>query len=366
MRKKLLFISGSIGLGHVGRDIEIAREVRARRPHTDIVWIADEPARSVLRAAGENVAPESTKVSFGTERVERSSRDLRANMTMIGVDMMQDADANAAACREVIRREEVDLVIGDETFDLLDAISRDRPMLRGRRMVLITDFLGFEPVSENPLERTYARYANAVWYRMMKDRDIVAKCLFVGVPEDVPKDGWSASMPAFKDLKVDHVGYVLPFKPENLRDKARVRTSLGYGEEPLIVCTAGGTSVGRPLLQLCIQAYPFVRERLPDARMVVVGGPRIQPGELEVMEGVTVKGYVPELYRHLAACDIAVITAGATTSLELIALGRPFIYFPVEAHFEQSVHVSNANMRRGADLRMTFSQTDPRALADAI
>ncbi|HOL06928.1 MAG TPA: hypothetical protein PKX44_01470, partial [Methanomassiliicoccaceae archaeon] len=130
MRKKLLFISGSIGLGHVGRDIEIAREVRARRPHTDIVWIADEPARSVLRAAGENVAPESTKVSFGTERVERSSRDLRANMTMIGVDMMQDADANAAACREVIRREEVDLVIGDETFDLLDAISRDRPMLR--------------------------------------------------------------------------------------------------------------------------------------------------------------------------------------------------------------------------------------------
>ncbi len=366
MRKKLLFISGSIGLGHVGRDIEIAREVRARRPHTDIVWIADEPARSVLRAARENVAPESTKVSFGTERVERSSRDLRANMPMIGVDMMQDADANAAACREVIRREEVDLVIGDETSDLLDAISRDRPMLRGRRMVLITDFLGFEPVSENPLERTYARYANAVWYRMMKDRDIVAKCLFVGVPEDVPKDGWSASMPAFKDLKVDHVGYVLPFKPEDLRDKARVRTSLGYGEEPLIVCTAGGTSVGRPLLQLCIQAYPFVRERLPDARMVVVGGPRIQPGELEVMEGVTVKGYVPELYRHLAACDIAVITAGATTSLELIALGRPFIYFPVEAHFEQSVHVSNANMRRGADLRMTFSQTDPRALADAI
>ena len=227
MRKKLLFISGSIGLGHVGRDIEIAREVRARRPHTDIVWIADEPARSVLRAAGENVAPESTKVSFGTERVERSSRDLRANMTMIGVDMMQDADANAAACREVIRREEVDLVIGDETFDLLDAISRDRPMLRGRRMVLITDFLGFEPVSENPLERTYARYANAVWYRMMKDRDIVAKCLLSASPGMCPDDGAPACRRS--GLKVDHVGYVLPFKPKT--SDGEVRTSLGYEEE---------------------------------------------------------------------------------------------------------------------------------------
>lgn len=366
MRKKVLFISGSIGLGHVGRDLEIAREIRARRPDIDIIWLADEPARSVLKAAGEVVAPESANVSYGTDKVEKGSRDLRANMTMIGVDMMQDAAANAAACRDVVKREEADLVVGDETFDLLEAIQRDRSILKKARLVLITDFLGFEPMSENPLERTYARYANSVWYRAMKDRDMVAKCLFIGVPEDVPKNGWSAGTPSFEGLEVDHIGYILPFRPGDLRDRAKVRESLGYGAEPLIVCTAGGTSVGRPLLELCIQAYPLVRERLPQARMVVVSGPRIEPSELDASEGVMVKGYVPELYRHLAACDIAVTTAGATTSLELIALDRPFIYFPVEAHFEQSVHVSRSNLRRGAVLRMTYSQTNPRTLADAI
>ena len=364
----MLFISGSIGLGHVLRDMEIARALCALRSDTDTIWLADEPARSVLQQAGEEVALESALVSFGTKRVERKAKDLRANMTMIGVDMMQDASTNAEACRAVIEREGIDLVIGDETFDLLEAVQRDRSLLKGAKLVLITDFLGFEPMSENPLERTYAAYANGIWYRAMRDRSIVAKCLFIGVPEYVPERTWSPGMPTFRELAemVDFVGYILPFDPRTYRDRARVRASLGYGPEPLIVCTAGGTSIGRPLLELCIQASTLIRERLPQARMLVVCGPRIHPEELEKAEGVTVRGYVPELYKHLVACDIAVTTAGATTSLELLALGRPFIYFPVEAHFEQSVHVSSSNQRRGADLRMVFSQTTPEMLADAI
>ena len=368
LRKKVLFISGSIGLGHVVRDLEIARELCAMRRDVDIIWLADEPARSVLQEAGEAVAFESALVSFGTERIERAAKDLRANMTMIGVDMMQDASINAEACQAVIAREGIDLVIGDEAFDLLEAVQRDRSLLRRAKLVLITDFLGFEPMSENPLERTYAAYANGVWYRAMRDRGIVAKCLFVGVPEDVPERSWSPGMPTFRELAdmVDFVGYILPFDPRTYRDTPRVRASLGYGPEPLIVCTAGGTSVGRPLLELCIRAGALVRKRLPQARMLVVCGPRIRPEELEKVEGVTVRGYVPELYKHLAACDIAVTTAGATTSLELLALGRPFIYFPVEAHFEQSVHVASSNRRRGADVRMVFSQTTPEMLADAI
>lgn len=368
MPDKVLFISGSIGLGHARRDLEIARELRRQRPGTEIVWLADEPARTLIREAGEAVAPEAALVSYGTRRAEAGAMEYRSNMTMIGVDMMLDAPANAEACRRVIAREGIGTVVGDEAYDLLHALQADRYLLRGARVVFLTDFLGFEPMTENPLERTYVNYANGVWARALGDPDIVARCLFIGARDDVAEAGGPSGPATGRELegRVEFVGYILSFDPAALADRARVRASLGYGDEPLIVGTAGGTSAGKPLLDLCAHAFPHIRRSLPRARMVLVCGPRIAPEEVEAVEGVEVRGFVPDLYRHLAACDLAVIAAGGTTSLELLALRRPFIYFPLEQHFEQAVHVSRSNRRRGADLRMTFSRTTPAMLARAV
>jgi hypothetical protein len=52
-----------------------------------------------------------------------------------------------------------------------------------------------------------------------------------------------------------------------------------------------------------------------------------------------VRPYVHELYRHLAACDLAVVQGGLTTAMELTVSRRPFLYFPLGHHFEQKVHV---------------------------
>lgn len=34
--------------------------------------------------------------------------------------------------------------------------------------------------------------------------------------------------------------------------------------------------------------------------------------------------------------DLAIIQGGATSAIELTALRKPFIYFPIEKHFEQA------------------------------
>src|SRR3712207_8704153 len=49
----------------------------------------------------------------------------------------------------------------------------------------------------------------------------------------------------------------------------------------------------------------------------------------------SVRAYVHDLYRHLAACDLAVVQGGLTTAMELTASKRPFLYFPLRHHFEQ-------------------------------
>ncbi len=56
-RKKILYISGSIGLGHVSKDFAIAEKIRAQNPEVEITWLAADPADFVLEQKGENLYP---------------------------------------------------------------------------------------------------------------------------------------------------------------------------------------------------------------------------------------------------------------------------------------------------------------------
>ena len=82
--------------------------------------------------------------------------------------------------------------------------------------------------------------------------------------------------------------------------------------------------------------------------MIAVAGPRIDPAALDAPAGVEVRAFVPDLYRHLAACDLAVVQGGLTTTMELAAARRPFLYFPLRDHFEQNRHVRHRLERYGA------------------
>jgi UDP-N-acetylglucosamine:LPS N-acetylglucosamine transferase len=115
-----------------------------------------------------------------------------------------------------------------------------------------------------------------------------------------------------------------------------------------------------------IQAFPEAKRRVPALRMVVVTGPRIDPGSLPQYEGLEVRAYVHELYRHLAACDLAVVQGGLTTCMELTANRRPFLYFPLRHHFEQNFHVARRLDRYQAGRRMDYASSDPDTIADAI
>jgi len=64
--------------------------------------------------------------------------------------------------------------------------------------------------------------------------------------------------------------------------------------------------------------------------------------------------------------DLAVVQGGGTTTLEVTALRRPFLFFPVEGQSEQEVTIASRLARQGAGVRMTEGRTTPSSLADAI
>jgi UDP-N-acetylglucosamine:LPS N-acetylglucosamine transferase len=73
------------------------------------------------------------------------------------------------------------------------------------------------------------------------------------------------------------------------------------------------------------------------------------------------------LYRYLAASDLAVVQGGLTTCMELTANQRPFIYVPLQHHFEQNFHVRHRLDQYEAGRCLTYQEAaDPDGLAEAI
>ena len=86
----------------------------------------------------------------------------------------------------------------------------------------------------------------------------------------------------------------------------RADERLGYGPGyPLLVAAVGGTAVGRDLLELTAEGFAHLRKEEPDARMMMVTGPWIDPADLPDVEGLDRTGYVHNLFEHLACADAA-------------------------------------------------------------
>jgi UDP:flavonoid glycosyltransferase YjiC (YdhE family) len=78
------------------------------------------------------------------------------------------------------------------------------------------------------------------------------------------------------------------------------------------------------------------------------------------------RGYVPNLFEHLACADVAVVQGGLSTTMELVAARRPFIYFPLAHHWEQQHFVTHRLDHYQAGIRMDFAKTKPAELAAAM
>src|SRR5262249_44019630 len=145
------------------------------------------------------------------------------------------------------------------------------------------------------------------------------RAIFVGNAEDVVDDRFGPDLPLIREWTADHfsfAGYVTGFDPRELGDRERLRAELGYRPDELVcIVTVGGSGVGGELLQRVIGAYPAAKRLVPELRMIAVAGPRIDPAMLPAHDGLEVRAYVHELYRHLAACDLAVVQGGLTTAM---------------------------------------------------
>jgi pimeloyl-ACP methyl ester carboxylesterase len=369
--KRVLYLCSPIGLGHARRDLAIAAALRERHPDVEVDWLSQHPVTRVLDDAGERVHPASRWLASESAHIESESgeHDLHCFEALRRMDEV--LLANFMVFHDVVRDGAYDLVVADEAWDV-DHFLHENPELKRYAYAWMTDFVGYLPMPDGgPREALVTADYNAEMishierYPRIRDRAV-----FVGNPEDIVADRFGPGLPLIRDWTSEHYafsGYVTGFDPASVADREALRAELGYRPgEPVCVVTVGGSAVGGHLLRRVVAAYGEASRRVPGLRMVVVTGPRIDPTSLGAASGVQVRDFVPDLYKHLAASDLAIVQGGLTTGMELTAAQRPFIYIPLRHHFEQNYHVAHRLGRYGAGRRLDYDDLTPETLAEAI
>ena len=369
--KRALFVSSPIGLGHAQRDVAIAEELRKLQPGLEIDWLAQHPVTAVLEARGERIHPGSAFLANESGHIESecAEHDLHCFQAIRRMDEI--LLSNFMVFHDIVRDEQYDLWIGDEAWEL-DYYLHENPEQKQAAYVWLTDFVGWLPMEDGAEREAFltADYNAEMIEHIARYPRIRDRALYVGNADDIVPEAFGPDLPLIRDWTEQHydlTGYVTGFDPSDFSDRAALRAELGYAaDEQVCIVTVGGSGVGAHLLRRVIDAFPEAKERVPELRMIVVAGPRIDPAILPQADGLEIRPYVHDLYRHLAACDLAVVQGGLTTSMELTANGRPFLYFPLRHHFEQNFHVRHRLERYGAGRCMDFETATPETIALAI
>jgi predicted glycosyltransferase len=135
-----------------------------------------------------------------------------------------------------------------------------------------------------------------------------------------------------------YTGFVTPGPEPDAR--RRLRAELGLAEQDrLVVASAGGGSVGAPLLEAVLGAFRLLQPRCP-ARLQVFTGPLLPAEDFEKLrrsagEGVRVARFTAAFPAYLAAAELSISMAGYNTAMNLLAARVPALVWPFGQNREQ-------------------------------
>jgi pimeloyl-ACP methyl ester carboxylesterase len=230
-RRRALFVSSPIGLGHALRDVAIARELRQLVPDLEIDWLAQHPVTAVLEAEGERVHPLSAELANESGHIESESAEHDLHCFQAWRRMDEILLANFMVFHDAVREEPYDLWIGDEAWEL-DYYLHENPEEKRAAYVWLTDFVGWLPMPDGGEREAFLTtdYNAEMIEHIARFPRVRDRALFIGNPDDVVGDAFGPDLPLIRDWTADHFdfpGYVTGFDPAARADRERLRAELG-------------------------------------------------------------------------------------------------------------------------------------------
>ena len=252
-KRRALYISSPIGLGHAQRDVSIAAELRKLHPDLEIDWLAQHPVTAVLEAHGETIHPMSAELASESAHItaESSEHDLNAFQAIRRMDEI--LVANFMVFHDAVESGEYDLVIGDEAWDV-DHYLHENPELKRTAFAWMTDFVGWLPMPAGGEREAFltADYNTEMIEHVARFPRIRDRAIFVGEPDDIVADDFGPGLPSIRDWTEKHYafsGYVTGFDPSPLIERREeLRAELGFHpDERVVIVSVGGSGVGEAL-----------------------------------------------------------------------------------------------------------------------
>ena len=224
-RKRALYVSSPIGLGHAQRDAAIAEELRRLHPDLEIDWLAQHPVTEVLEARGERIHPASAHLANESRHIESESAEHDLHCFHAIRRMDEILLANFMLFDDLVREEQYDLWIGDEAWEL-DYYLHENPERKRAAYVWLTDFVGWLPMEDGGSREAYvtADYNAEMIEQIARFPRVRDRAVFVGDAADIVPDAFGPELPLIRDWTERHydfAGYVTGFDPEHATGRPR-------------------------------------------------------------------------------------------------------------------------------------------------
>src|SRR5205085_11902439 len=253
-RKRALYVSSPIGLGHAQRDVAVADELRRLHPDLEVDWLAQHPVTAVLEARGERIHPASAELANESHHIESESAEHDLHCFQAIRRMDEILLANFMVFHDLVRGDPYDLWVGDEAWGL-DYYLHENPEQKHAGYVWLTDFVGWLPMPDGGDREAFvtADYNAEMIEHIARFPRVRDRAIYVGNETDIVPDAFGPELPLIRDWTQEHfdfAGYVTGFDPAELADRAALRAELGYApDEQVCIVTGGGPGVGGDLLR---------------------------------------------------------------------------------------------------------------------
>jgi UDP:flavonoid glycosyltransferase YjiC (YdhE family) len=163
--------------------------------------------------------------------------------------------------------------------------------------------------------------------------DLSDRLIIPDFPEPYTISLDSLRAPRRYGAKMDLVGSIMGFKPEDSVDASIIREELGLDDQVLIYA---GISGPRPERMPLIRILAPIFSRFPDKYHVVMSMGNPHGGNKPKRVGnVTLIPWIDDRYAFLNACDVVISRGGHETIMQSIGYNKPSIIIPMPRHPEQ-------------------------------
>ena len=293
--KKIIFAAGGTG-GHINPALAVAGEVRRQYPDAEILFIgtAEKMEARLVPAAGYD---------FRTIQISGFNRVLNLNGIKQNIKTLSHLLKSSSQAKKIIREFEPDVVIGFGGYV-------SGPVVRAAAKLGIPTAIHEQNAFPGVTNKTLAKMVDAV----MLTAEQAAQYMQPKNPVIVTG---------------------LPVRGELLEaDRDVSRAELGLDEKPLILSmggSLGAKAINEAMLEVISNRWQannctFMHATGKDCKDFPE---RLAEKNVDLnAKNIIVRDYINDMHRCLAAADLVICRAGASSLSEFQALGKPSILIP--------------------------------------